>query len=420
LSLVKTSFFSAIVTLIKVMSGFIANKVVAIFAGASGVAGVGDFSNFLSIVFTFANGAINTGVVKYTAENDEVNYRKSLFSTSIRITIYCSFFVGLLLLVFASFWSQIIFTKPIYTNPIRFLGISVVFYAVNSLLISILNGRNLIKTYTIVNALGSILGLVFTIVLVYFYNIIGALYALVFSQSIVLFITVGIVYKNKIFVISDFTEKFNKQVASKLSHYSLMAIVSAMTIPVSQIIIRNHLIKSFGIDQAGYWQGVVRVSDAYLMLITTSLATYFLPKLASLKTNFELREEVIKGYKLIIPTVLLGCVSIYFLRFLIIKILFTPEFSAMESLFFWQLIGDFFKMAAWILAYIMLAKAMTKIYIISEILISLCYVLLGFWLVSVFKIEGAVLAYAINYFLYFVFLAFLFRKLLFHKNNVEV
>src|SRR5690606_17800592 len=110
----------------------------------------------------------------------------------------------------------------------------------------------------------------------------------------------------------------------------------------------------------GYWQGMMRISDGYLMLITTALSTYYLPKLSSLTTNKDLRNEIINGYKLIIPLVFSGCILIYFLRFFIIKLLYTTDFIAMENLFLWQLIGDFFKLSAWVLAYLMLAKAMTK------------------------------------------------------------
>ena len=88
---------------------------------------------------------------------------------------------------------------------------------------------------------------------------------------------------------------------------------------------------------AGIWQGMMRISDGYLMLITSSLATYYLPKLASLHTNKELRAEIIHGYKIILPAVFFSCTVIYFLRFFIIKVLYTSDFSSMSDLFFYQL-----------------------------------------------------------------------------------
>jgi O-antigen/teichoic acid export membrane protein len=417
LKLVKTSFFSAIITLIRLASGFIANKVVAIYTGPGGVALIGAFTNFIALALTFANGAINNGVIKYTSEyeGNEVQ-QKLLVSTSFKISIYCSIIFGPILIIFAPIFSTWILTNNIYTNAIRVLGISIVLYSLNSLLISILNGRHQIKTYTLVNTIGSIVGLLFTIFLVYFFKVDGALYALVLSQSIVFFVTLLLIVKSPWFSWSYFTQPFNKVLAKKLGGFSLMAIVTAILVPVSQILLRNLLIDKVGIDGAGYWQGMMKVSDGYLLLIVTTLSTYYLPKLSSLKTNKELRNEIFKGYKIILPVVLFGCAAIYYLRYWLIKVLYTPSFSPMEALFFWQLVGDFFKMAAWILSYLMLAKAMVKIFIFTEVLFTVLYVVFGFIFVHQFKLVGITFAFALNYLLYFLTMLYIFRKLIFRRN----
>ena len=420
MKLLKTTFYSSIITLIRVSSGFIISKIVAILTGASGIAIIGAFTNFFSIVLTFANGAINTGVVKYTAEFEEDEEKlKSLFSTSFKITIYCSIIIGMILVFLASFWSNLIFVNKIYELPIKILGFTVIFYALNSLLISILNGKKQIKIYTLVNSLGSIIGLIFTAILVYIFKIEGALYAMVLSQSIVFFVTLGLIMRTPWFNKEYFNKKFDKIKAIQLSHYSLMALVSALTVPVAQLLLRNILITKLGIDEAGYWQGMMRISDAYLMIITTSLSTYFLPKLVSLKTDKDLRDEILNGYKLILPLVFLSCLLIFFFRFFIIKILFTIEFISMEQLFYWQLLGDFFKIATWILGYLILAKAMTKIYVLSEIMFSFLYVFLGYLFTDFFQLKGVVIAFAITYLLNFIFMIYIFKKLLFKKNSIS-
>jgi O-antigen/teichoic acid export membrane protein len=414
LKLIKTSFFSAIITFIRIASSFVASKVVALFTGPAGIALIGQFSNFITIALTFANGAINTGVIKYTAEFEGDEQRlKKLFSTSLKISIYSSSVFGLILLSIATYISQWLFHSSLYVNPLRVLGVTIILYALNLLLISILNGKKQIKTYALVNTVGSIVGLVFTVVLVYFYKITGALYALVLAQSIVFFVTLVMVIKSSWFSRSYFNRPFDKETARKLSSFSLMAIISALTVPVSQIVLRNMVISKLGINDAGYWQGMMRVSDGYLLLVTTSLSTYYLPKLSSLHNDDDLRKEIYQGYKIILPVVFVSCLLIYCLRFFIIHILYTKEFEAMSELFAFQLIGDFFKMAAWVLAYLMLAKAMTKAFIITEIAFSISYVLLGYVCIHLFKLNGITIAFAINYFIYLIIMIVLFRKLLF-------
>jgi PST family polysaccharide transporter len=141
-----------------------------------------------------------------------------------------------------------------------------------------------------------------------------------------------------------------------------------------------------------------------------------LPKLSSLKTDLEIRNEIIKGFKIILPIVFFGCLIIYYSRFFIIKTLYTLSFSRMETLFLWQLVGDFFKMASWILSYLILAKAMVKIFILTEVLFTVLYVVFGFVFVHYFKSLGITIAFAVNYILYFMTMLYIFRKLLFKIN----
>lgn len=390
----------------------------AIYTGPAGIALLGSFSNFISIALTFANGAINNGVVKYTAEhNDDEQKLKDLFSTAFKISFACSIVLGIILFAFASIFSKIVFIDYTYTIFIRVLGLAIVFYSLNSLFISILNGKGQINLYTIINSIGSVVSLLFTLLLVYEYRITGALYALVLSQSIVFFITFIMIIKSPWFSWDYFKKPFNILVAKKLSNYSLMAIVTALTIPVAQILIRNMLISKLGVNSAGYWQGVTKVSDGYLMIVTTSLSTYYLPKLSSLKKESLLRKEIFYAFKIVMPLVLISCLVIYLSRFIIIKALYTSDFIAMEKLFVWQLIGDFFKIAAWILAYLMLAKAMTKSFIITEIIFSIGYVVLSFGFVNLYSLEGVTMAFALNYLILFLTMSFIFRKLLFNLKN---
>lgn len=418
MKLIKTSFFAALITFIRISSGFISVKIIAMVTGPAGVAIVGQFSNFVTIVLNVSNGAINTGVVKYTAEYDESEFKlKKLFSTALRISVACSVIFGAILLIFSSFISGLVLGSDVYNNAIATLGLTIIFYSLNSLLVSILNGRKQIRKYTVVNAVGSVTGLLFTLVLVYYFKVQGALFAIVLSQSVVFFITLFFVSRSSWFSFSFFKRPIDIQIAKKLGAFSLMTLVSVFTAPVVQMILRNMVITKINVESAGYWQGLMKISDGYLLLITTALSTYYLPKLSSLKTDLELRKEIFYGYKIILPVVLLGCIIIFFFRFIIIKVLYTPDFLEMEQLFLFQLIGDFFKIAAWIIAYLMLAKAMTRLFIITEIVFSILYLILGYICVTLFDLSGITIAFALNYLIYFIYMVFYFRKLIFLKNE---
>jgi PST family polysaccharide transporter len=189
-----------------------------------------------------------------------------------------------------------------------------------------------------------------------------------------------------------------------------MALTSAACVPVSHILVRNHLGETLGWDAAGYWEAMGRLSAAYLMLVTTTLSVYFLPKLSELDNFIEIRKEILRGYKIIMPVAAACGFVIYILRDLIVRVLFTEKFSEMEALFAWQMVGDALRIGSWILAFLMLGKAMVKAYIVSEIVFSALFYILVVMLVRELHLQGVVVAYAINYFLYWIALALIVSR----------
>jgi PST family polysaccharide transporter len=104
-----------------------------------------------------------------------------------------------------------------------------------------------------------------------------------------------------------------------------------------------------------------------------------------------------------------GALIIYLLRDLIIEILFSSDFLPMGELFAWQLTGDVIKIGSWVLAYVMLGRAMVKVFIITEISFSVIFVLLSWLLIDQFGLVGVAMAYAINYCCYWVVMGVLVK-----------
>ncbi|MDS1315140.1 O-antigen translocase [Aliarcobacter butzleri] len=412
MTLIKTSILTAISTIIKVISAFVINKVIAIYVGPSGLAVIGQLQNFISIVTTFSNGAITSGIVKYTAEYQVIEQKQKIFSSSIVISLVCSLIISIFLFGFSDYLSVLILKDIQYSRVFVVFGLTIFLYALNTVLMSILNGQKEIKKYLLVNIISSIFSLFFISLLIMQLNLMGALYALVVNQSVVFFVTLMFVIKSNWFKLEYFKQGLDKESLSKLSRYSLMAITSALTVPVSHLIVRNYIGENLSWDDAGYWQGIWYISTMYLMVVTTSLSVYYLPKLSEIQDKIELKKEIFYGYKIIMPIVLVMSLVIFLLKEYVILIAFSDKFMPMMELFTWQLIGDVIKVASWLLGFITVAKAMTKTYISLEILGSLNFVLLAIYFVDNFGLVGVTYAYTINYVLYMFVMIYIFRKVI--------
>ncbi|MEJ7826551.1 MAG: O-antigen translocase [Segetibacter sp.] len=417
MKLIKTSLYTFFSTAVKLISGLFINKAVAHFVGPSGLALIGQFHNFSQLVMTAAQGAINNGVVKYTAEyGKDSNRLPKLFSTAFKISVACSLFTGALIIIFSRI-ASVEFLKTVeYAYVFVLFGITIIFFSLNGLLLSILNGLLEIKIFVTANIIQSISSLFFTTGLIVWFGLHGALIAMVTNQSITFFILLYLVRKHHLIAFGNFKERYDKTEAKKLFGYSVMVIVSATITPISNLIVRDHLTEKLGLAQAGYWQAMWYISQMYLLVVTTTLSVYYLPKLSAITDRSLLRKEIFIGFKLLFPIVLVSTASIYFLKDIVIRLLFTPDFAPIRQLFLFQLIGDVIKILAWLFSYLMLAKAMAKAYILTEIIFVSTFVILSTFLINRFGLVGATYAYAFNYFLYLICLIFIFWKSILKTN----
>ena len=161
---------------------------------------------------------------------------------------------------------------------------------------------------------------------------------------------------------------------------------------------------------------MVRLSGAYLMMVTTTLGVYYLPRLAELKQLSDIKKEVYLGYKFIFPLALLGGLCVFLLKDWVIVILFSESFLPMRELVLWQMIGDSLKIGSWILAYLMLSKAMTKLFIATEITFAITLVVFTYVATDALGFVGVTVAYLVNYALYWIVMSLLVFKQLRESN----
>jgi O-antigen/teichoic acid export membrane protein len=414
--LVKVLSLTAIVNFIKIGINLITTKVIAVLIGPNGVAMLGQFTNLLTTLTTTATGGISNGVVKYVSEyeNDKKGYY-AYINAALSITLTFSALTSILLIVFSKQICVSLFGDLTYLSIIYVTASTIVLYSVNSFLLSVINGKKLYNKFILINFLSSVTGFIFTVILVYFFKIYGALLALATYQSVVIMITIYIVFKNKLFSLQNITISFSKEKWIKLLEYSLMALV-ALIWPLVNILIRSSLISEISIDSAGIWEGMTKVSVLISAIVGTAISTYFLPRFSEIKDDSTLKMELVSGLKLVLLVTLILVTFLYIFRSAIINVLFTQEFISMKSLFLFQLIGDFFWVAKMLLTVVLVAKAMTKKYIILEAVFGLMYLAVSLLFVyNGYGVKSVPLAHLIYNFIYFITMLYVFRKLLFNR-----
>lgn len=405
MNLYKTSFYSGIAVVIRMATLLGLNKVLAIFVGPAGYALVGQFQNAVTIVTAFSSGAVNNGIIKYTA--DYANDKEQLFALWRTAFLLCLISVAVFSLgigFFSTDLSLLILKQTQYSYVFKIFSLTLFLFVINTILLAILNGLREIKSLVIANIFGSLLSLLLTTLLTSKYGLSGALTSLAINQSVALIATFFICFKKKWFKLKCIVGYIDLTIAANLMKFAAMALVSTVLTPVVLIFIRWILSSNINIEAAGYWESLNRLSGAYLTFFTTTLSVYLLPKLSSLKTARDIKNEILDFYKILIPVLILISITLFVLKEEVVTLLFSREFIPITKVIGWQLLGDFFKMLSWVLSYVMLSKAMVKLYIITEISFQLVYLISTWCLLHFLRLESVTISYFITYLGYFLVL----------------
>ena len=369
--------------------------------GPEGVAILGQFMALANIFATIAGGGIALGVIKYVAEYANTQELRNFLPTATLYTLFFSLTTMLLGIIYSQKLSEWILGSAEFAYLMRWMAIAQLFIAMHLLLCSILNGFGQIRLLITVTIISSVLSFIIVCSVALLYPLKSILLAFVVAQALAICISLLFVYGKDWFRLL-FSFKIEKKYLHNLLRYSFMSSVSTLTVPLAQIIVRNDLNTLFGWENVGYWQAVIRLSDAYLLFVTAALTTYYLPRLSELRAPAALKEEITSTFKTLMPLIALMLICIYLFRGIIINLLYSKTFTPATELFSYQLLGDFFRVASWLFTYLLLAKAWTKTYVITEIILSAVFVCLSYSFSRSYGLIGVTYAFVLTYFIYWL------------------
>lgn len=386
--------------------------------GASGMALLGSFKNFTSMFKSMSTLGINNLVVKLVVENKNDKKELSIiYSTFFWVFLLISVVLGGVVLFFSGFIADFLFFNNSYVIPIQFFGLLLPLVVINAFWMAIYNGLEEFKKIVFIQIISNIFVFGLTAFLIWKQNIFGGLLSVALSELLLVLVTFLFVRRDKSYFKFDLQKIISKKYFDAILKFSSMALLSAVIIPITLMLIRNHIVNQYSIDEAGIWDAVNRLSGFYMMIFSSGLSLYYMPKLASLKTDGEFKEELKSYFKIFVPLFVIMLIAVFLIKGLIIDLVFTPVFSRIKGVLIWQLSGDLLRIMTLAFGYQIVAKAMIKKYFIVEITFNLLYLVLSYYLVKISSFEGALQAYFFANLFLLVLILWMFRKLFFFPSS---
>lgn len=415
--LLKIVYLNSLSVFVRLISGFAISKFMAVYIGPSGMAISGNLSNFMQSIQNLCSLGVKSGIIKYVAECKEDRSRyKHIISSGFLISISIGFLLSALLFLFSNSFSVLVFDTIGYSYLFKVSALVVPFFTVQVFFIAVINGLKKVTDLVVINIVTYLSSAILIILLMNRNQLEGALLAIVITPFF-LFCSLFIKYKLLKEIIRNISVfNISNRFLLKITSFFSMTLFSGIMFPFIFLLIRSYIIDNVGVEEAGYWEAIRKISNYYMLFVYTLYEIYLLPLLSENKSRNGFRTIVFGFYKSILPFVFIGFLLIFLFKFIIIKLILTDEFLPMNNLFLWQLLGDFFRIIFLAISYQFLAKKMIKTYIICEIIYMLLLYFFSICCIDYFGVLGAVKGHAISSFLYLMLLIFVFRNEFFGKN----
>ncbi|MCT4713808.1 lipid III flippase WzxE [Enterobacteriaceae bacterium H18W14] len=402
MSLAKASAWTAGSTLVKIAAGLLVVKLLAVAFGPSGVGLAGNFRQMVTVLGVLAGAGIFNGVTKYVAQyHDNPQELRKVLGTSSAMVLGFSTLLAVIFVLAAKPISIGLFGHDHYQGLVRLVALVQMGIAWANLSLAVMKGFRDAAGNALALIGGSVIGVAAYYLCYRSGGYQGALLGLALVPALVLIPAGFMLVRREHVPLGYLKPQWDKVYASSLSKFTIMAVITSITLPVAYVMMRNLLAEHYSWDEVGIWQGVSSISDAYLQFITASFSVYLLPTLSRLTAKQDISREIVRSLKFVLPAVAVASFTVWLLRDFAIWLLFSHKFIAMRDLFAWQLVGDVLKVGAYVFGYLVIAKASLRFYILTEI--SQFALLTGFsrWLIPAHGALGAAQAYMATYIVYF-------------------
>ena len=403
MNLVQTSALNGLGVATRIGAALLLNKVLAIHLGPTGYGVVGQFQSVLALIVALVGGALSSGLTKYTAEHSiDPARRDAMWRTALAMSACGVTLASALLLLLAPTLASTLLADSRLVGVFLLLAVLTPLLAANAIILAILSGLKKVHAFVGANVVGSLLGTAFAVAVVSHWGLVGALAASAASQAIAGVVAVVFFWRSCPGHLSQLFGPPDRASAKALSGYVLMAATTATIVPAAHIAIREGVSSILGPSAAGLWQAMSKLSEMHLLLLTTTLSLYFLPRYSEIKDGPELLREVRRGYRFVLGIVCSTSAAIFLLKDPLISALFSKEFSPIADALAWQLVGDTLKVGSWVAAFTMISHARVGLFIATECAFGILLAALTLAGTEAWGLHGAAAGYALTYAIYWI------------------
>ena len=407
-----TSLFGG-VQVYQILIQIIKSKFVAVLLGPAGVGIMGLYQSGLHLVQQISSMGLAQSAVRDVSEANGTNVIQRITKTItvVRKLVWFTGLLGLVLVICCSpLLSKASFNNYDYTIPFIILSITLLLDQLSAGQRVVLQGMRRLKDLAKCTTFGVTFGLLTSVPLYYWLGIDGIIPTLILNSACSL--TLSWIYSRRIKIEKvQVTPKQTLEQGKQMLVMGVSMSLSGIFASVVSYAIRGFIQGHGGVEQVGLYQAGFVIMTTYVGMVMNAIATDYYPRLAAInKDNAKCSEAVSQqgeiGTMILAP--MLSC-CLVFMPF-VLQILYSDKFLAANEYISWACLGMILRLAAWVVSYLYVAKAESKLFIILELCANLMYLIFSLLGYKFAGLTGLGIAFAMQYVTYFLIVYLIARK----------
>jgi O-antigen/teichoic acid export membrane protein len=391
------------VQVFNILIGIIRSKFIAVLLGPAGMGITGLLTSTTSMITGLTNFGLGSSAVRNVAEaHAQQNKQKiGIVVATLRRLVWFTGLLGTFVtLIFAPWLSELTFGNKDYTYPFMFLSVTLLFAQLSAGQNVLLQGTRNLKYLAKASLSGSVLGLLVTVPLYYFFGINGIVPALVIASVITLILSWYFSRKIRIDRIRLSIKEIRREGKGMLVMGFMLSLSGLITLAVSYLT-RIYIANEGDVEQVGLYNAGFVIIGTYVGLVFTSMGTDYYPRLSGVAYDDLLAKKMINQQAEIAILILSPILMVFFVYIhWIVQLLYSNKFTPINVMIQWAALGMFFRAVGWAIAFLYLAKGVSRLFFVNELIANIYFLGLNIVGYKYLGLGGLGMAFMAGYVIY--------------------
>ncbi len=378
-------------SVVNIILRIIRTKFLAVLLGPSGIGLLGVYISITEMGGAIGRMGIDNSGVRQTAESaaggNEEKFAYTLFTLRCVSLLFGALGMGLFFAL-SSPICRLTFGSTEYTSDLMLLSVTILFDTVVSGEVARIQGLRKIGDLAKVNVLSALFGTALGIPILYFLGQKGIVPFIIAASAMSMVTAWWFARKIAVPRVRMHWGKIRAEAKPLLRLGSVIMVADLMT-RATMYFLRVLVARRFSLEALGLYQAAMTLSSIYVGVILDAMVKDYYPRLTAAANDDSVCNELVNqqteiGILLSVP----GTLAILTFAPIVLQLLYTAKFVAAFDILQWQILGVLLRVVSWPMGFILQAKGLARLYLLTDLLMnaaSICLVWAG---ISYFGLSG--------------------------------